>query len=250
MKISIITACYNNKETIEDTLHSVASQSYDQIEHIIIDGMSSDGTLDIIEQNKSKVTKIVSEKDTGIYDALNKGILLAEGEVIGFLHADDIYADETVITAVAEQFQKNDTDSVYGDLHYVSKHNTNKIIRYWISGNYQPKKIKRGWMPPHPTFFVKKRIYDQYGLFDTNLRIAADYDIILRFLGKHKISTSYLSKTLIKMRMGGESNKNLKNILQKMKDDVKALKKNNLGNWHTVFLKNIIKIPQLFKINS
>ena len=131
-------------------------------------------------------------------------------------------------------------------MQYVAKENTNKIIRYWKSGNFTYSKLKKGWMPPHPTFLVKKKIYDKFGLFDTNFKIAADYDIILRFLGKHRISTAYFPKVMIKMRIGGESNKSFKNILKKMKEDVKALKKNKIGNWHTVFFKNIIKIPQLF----
>ncbi|MCF6185524.1 MAG: glycosyltransferase, partial [Bacteroidales bacterium] len=164
-----------------------------------------------------------------------------------FLHADDIFVNNTIIEKAVNLFKEKQTDSIYGDLQYVSKENTDKIIRYWKSGEFSFSKLKKGWMPPHPTFFVKKEIYEKYGLFDTDFRIAADYDIILRFLGNFKISTAYLPEIMIKMRIGGESNKNVKNILQKMKEDAKALKKNNLGNWHTVILKNIIKIPQLLK---
>jgi len=247
MKFSIITATYNSQNTIADAINSVASQSYENIEHIIIDGASTDNTISIINEVKGKVSKVISEPDEGIYDALNKGIKNSTGDVIVFLHADDIFAENTIIEKAAKLFSEKQTDSIYGDLQYVAKEDTNKIIRYWKSGEYTFAKLKKGWMPPHPTFFVKKKIYENLGVFDTNFRIAADYDIILRFLGKHKISTAYLPTVMIKMRIGGESNKSIKNILKKMKEDVKALKKNNLGGWQTVLMKNITKIPQLFR---
>jgi glycosyltransferase len=246
MKFSIITATYNSEATIEDALKSVASQSYSNIEHIIIDGGSKDNTLKIIENYKDKIAYFVSEPDKGIYDALNKGINAATGDVIGFLHADDLFYSNLVLEKTAKQFSENITDSIYGDLLYVSKENTEKVIRNWKAGKYSIKKLKRGWMPPHPTFYVKKDVYVNFGTFDTDFKIAADYDFILRVLGKYKISTNYLPEIMIKMRVGGESNKNINNIIRKMKEDVNALKKNNLGNWQTVFLKNIIKIPQLF----
>ncbi len=246
MKFSIITATYNSEATIEDALKSVASQSYSNIEHIIIDGGSKDNTLKIIENYKDKIAYFVSEPDKGIYDALNKGINAATGDVIGFLHADDLFYSNLVLEKTAKQFSENITDSIYGDLLYVSKENTEKVIRNWKAGKYSLKKLKRGWMPPHPTFYVKKDVYVNFGTFDTDFKIAADYDFILRVLGKYKISTNYLPEIMIKMRVGGESNKNINNIIRKMKEDVNALKKNNLGNWQTVFLKNIIKIPQLF----
>ena len=246
MKISIITATFNNEETIEDAIKSVSSQTYKNIEHIIIDGSSSDKTIQIIRKHQDKIAKIISEPDKGIYDALNKGIKNSTGDIIAFLHGDDIYADEKIIELAVQVIENENIDSVYADLLYVSKNNTNKIIRNWKAGKFKYSKLKKGWMPPHPTFLVKKEIYKKYGEFDTSLKIAADYDIILRFLGKHKISTTYLPKVMIKMRIGGESNKSLKNIFRKMKEDVKALKKNKLGNWHTVVLKNIVKIPQLF----
>ena len=247
MKVSIITATYNSQNTILEAIQSVASQSYNNIEHIIIDGKSTDNTLSIIKGNSDKISKIISESDEGIYDALNKGIKNASGDIIAFLHADDIYADNTIIENAVKLFSEKETDSIYGDLQYVSKEDTNKIVRYWKSGEFTISKLKKGWMPPHPTFFVKKEVYNKFGMFDTSFRISADYDIILRFLGNHKISTAYFPEIMIKMRVGGESNKSLKNIIKKMKEDVKALKKNKVGNWHTVLLKNIIKIPQLFK---
>ena len=247
MKISIITATYNNKKTIADTLYAVSSQTYKNIEHIIIDGKSTDNTLKIIEEQKNDKIKIISEKDNGIYDALNKGIKHATGEVIGFLHSDDIYADNNAIKYVVEKFNTEKTDSLYADLQYVSKNDINKVIRNWKSGKYHIKKLKQGWMPPHPTFFVKNEIYEKHGIFNTNYKIAADYDLMLRFLGKHKITTTYLPLTLIKMRVGGESNKSLKNIIRKMKEDFRAIKNNNIGGIFTLIRKNTSKITQFFK---
>ncbi len=247
MKFSIITATYNNRNTIADAINSVASQTYKNIEHIIIDGASTDGTLSIIKNTPGKISKIISESDNGIYDALNKGIKNATGDIIVFLHADDIFAETKIIEKAAKLFEKKQTDSIYGDLRYVAKENTDKTLRYWKSGEYSFSKLKKGWMPPHPTFFIKKEIYDKYGIFDTEFKIAADYDIILRFLGKHKISTAYLPEVITKMRIGGENNKNIKNIILKMKEDIKALKKNNIGGFHTLVMKNITKIPQLFR---
>ncbi len=246
MKITIITATYNNEDTIEETIKSVASQSYSNIEYIIIDGKSEDKTLEIIERNNNKF-KIVSEKDDGIYDALNKGIIHATGDIIGFLHADDIYANNTVIEEVVEKFAQQNTDAVYSDLHYVSKTDITKIIRDWQSGEFNYSKLKKGWMPPHPTLFVKTEIYKQFGNFNTNYKIAADYDLMMRFFGKHKITISYLAKVTIKMRVGGQSNKNIKNILLKMKEDLKVIRTNEIGGFLTLVRKNTSKISQFFK---
>ncbi len=247
MRITIITATYNSEATIADAIYSVTSQSYSDIEHLIIDGDSTDKTLEVINSTKNRVTKIISEPDKGIYDALNKGIENATGEIIAFLHADDIYASSNSVEAIIETLKTNKTDAAYADLQYISKNNTNTIIRHWTSGAFAYSKLKKGWMPPHPTFFVKKSIYQKYGKFDTSFKIAADYDTVLRFLGKEKISVAYYPQVLVKMKLGGESNKNISNILKKMKEDVRALRKNKMGGWHTVFMKNITKIPQLFK---
>jgi len=246
IKFSIITATFNSELTIADALNTVAMQSYPHIEHLIIDGKSSDKTLDIIKKHGNKNLRLSSEADAGIYDALNKGISKASGDVIGFLHADDVYAGSQIIEKLAKLFQEKQVDAAYGDLHYVSKSDTSKTIRNWISGSYNYKKLKQGWMPPHPTFFVRKEIYEKYGTFDTSFKISADYDSILRFLGKEKISIAYLPEVLVKMRLGGESNKSLSNILRKMKEDARALQKNKMGGWQTVFLKNISKITQFF----
>lgn len=249
MKISIITASFNCEDTIKNCIESVISQENANIEHIIIDGASKDKTLEIINSYSSKISKIISEPDSGIYDALNKGILNSTGDIIGFLHADDFFYDKNIISEIAKTFENSNADSVYGDLLYVSKYDTDKIIRYWKSGKFSFSKIKKGWMPPHPTFFVRRNIYEKYGIFDTEFKISADYDIILRFLGKFKISTVYMPKIFTKMRVGGQSNKSIRNIILKMKEDLKALKKNRLGSPLTILLKNISKIPQLFKHN-
>jgi glycosyltransferase len=246
MKVSIITACRNSESTIEDALLSVQAQTYEHIEHIIVDGNSDDGTISVLEKHKNKISKMIREPDEGIYDALNKGIKISEGDIIAFLHADDIYYAKDSVSKIVEEFHETDADAVYGDLLYVNKHDTDKRIRKWISGDFHFRKLKYGWMPPHPALFIKKAVYDKYGDFDKTFRISADYDIILRFLGSRQIRVRYLPGIVLKMRVGGESNKSLKNIIRKMKEDVKALKKNKFGGLPTVLLKNVIKIPQLF----
>lgn len=247
MKISIITSVYNNAATIEDAIRSVLSQTYTNIEYIVVDGASKDGTTEIIKKYENQISKFVSEKDKGIYDGLNKGVDLATGDVIAFLHSDDIYENENVIADVVKLFETTNTDSIYGDLVYVDKNDTNKIFRYWKSGEYTFKKLCNGWMPPHPTFFVKREFYEKYGKFDLSYGIAADYDFMLRMLGKYKITTAYLPKVLYKMRVGGASNRSIKNIIQKSQEDIKALKNNGIGGLHTIILKNLSKIPQFLK---
>lgn len=247
MKISIITSVWNNKATLGDAIDSVLAQTYDNIEYIIVDGASTDGTVELIQSYGDKITKFVSEHDKGIYDGLNKGVALATGDIIGFLHSDDIYVDENTIAGVVETFQKHQSDSMYGDLVYVSKEDTSNVVRFWKSGDYAFEKLAKGWMPPHPTFFVKRECYTKYGAFDTTFRIAADYDFMLRVLGKHKISTAYLPKVIYKMRVGGASNKSIANIIKKSKEDIRALRNNNIGGYLTLLMKNLSKIPQFFK---
>lgn len=211
MKISIITVCYNSATTIDSTLRSVTSQDYPDIEYIIVDGGSTDGTLDIIKRYQN-VSILVSEPDKGIYDAMNKGIRLATGDVIGTLNADDFYIDNTAVSDVAKTFEDNAVDACFADLVYVDQNNTDKIVRYWKSQQYQPGLFKKGWMPAHPTFFVRKAIYEKFGAFDLNFRIAADFELLFRLIEKNKIRTVYLPRVIIKMRLGGTTNKNLKNI--------------------------------------
>ncbi len=248
MIVSIITAVLNNKELIEYCIKSVINQTYQNIEYIIIDGGSTDGTIEVMKRYEDKITKWISEPDKGIYDALNKGIKLASGEIIGFLHADDVYANDEVIEKVANVFIKYNVDSCYGDLQYVDKNNTDKIIRYWKSQPYRDGLFRKGWMPPHPTFFVKREVYEKYGFFNTDFKIAADYELMLRFFEKHKITTYYIPEVLIKMRLGGVSNRSLTNLITKTTEDYRAWKVNSLKrSFYTIPFKNLSKIPQFFK---
>ncbi len=248
MKVSLITNVLNAEDTIEESILSVANQTHRNIEHIIVDGVSKDKTLDIVYKHSDKISKIVSEKDKNLYDAMNKGIKLASGDIIGFLHADNFFTSNEIIERVAEVFEKKRVDAVWGDLIYVEKHNTKKIVRYWRSCKYREGLFNKGWMPPHPAFFVKKTIYEKYGYFNTDFEISADYEIMLRFLHKHKISTAYLPEVLVKMRLGGLSNRNCGNMLRKSREDLKAWRVNGLkGRLNTLLLKNVSKIPQFFK---
>jgi glycosyltransferase len=245
LKVSVITSVFNNSEFIQSCIDSVASQDYPDIEYIVIDGASTDGTSEIINKNSSVISKFFSAKDSGMYDGLNKGIAAASGDVICFLHSDDLFYDSHIISKVIEAFNKTNADCVYGDLVYVSKNDPRKVIRYWKAGSSSTLKIISGWMPPHPALFIKKKIYDSFGSFRTDFSIAADYDIILRFFGKHKISSYYLPEVLIKMRTGGKSNSSLSNILKKSGEDMRALTSNRIGlGLITLLFKNLRKIPQ------
>ncbi len=247
MKITIITASYNSVLSIKDCVQSVINQTYfDKIEYIIIDNCSTDGTLDILKSYSAQISCIVSEPDAGIFDAMNKGIKLASGDVIGFLHSDDIYADNFVIEQVANKLADTNSSALYGDLQYITNDVNYKVVRNWIAGNYNISKLKRGWMPPHPTFFVRKQCYLDFGMYNTDYKIASDYDLMMRLLFKHKISCSYLNKVLVKMRMGGVSNNGLKNIIQKSNEDLSIIKSLGLGSYPTLIGKNISKIKQFF----
>jgi len=244
MKIAIITVVYNNEKMIEKCIKSVLNQTYPNIEYIVIDGGSIDGTIDIVKNYKNRIARIVSEPDNGIYDAMNKGINLAKGDIIGILNSDDFYFDDYVIEKVVDNFNKYDTAAVYGDLIYVDTVDTDKVIRHWKSGNFKYSKLKFGWMPPHPTFFVRREIYQTLGTYNLEYRISADYDLMLRFLGKFKISVSYLPEILVKMRVGGKSNKTISNIIRKSLEDYRIIKNYRIGGLYTLIAKNLSKIPQ------
>jgi glycosyltransferase involved in cell wall biosynthesis len=247
LKVSIITVCYNSAETIEDTILSVVSQDYASIEYIVVDGKSSDTTLSIIEKYNSKITKFLSEKDDGIYFAINKGISLASGDIIAVLHADDVYYSNHVISDVVNTFTEKNTDTVYGNLYYVDRIDTSKIKRQWISGGYTKKSFLKGWMPPHPSFFVRKKCYDKFGVFNTSLHSAADYELMLRFLFKHNCSASYLPQVLVKMRVGGRSNVSLMNRIKANREDKKAWLMNELKpSLFTFIRKPLSKLGQFF----
>jgi glycosyltransferase involved in cell wall biosynthesis len=244
-KVSIITVCYNSAKTVEDTIQSVVNQTYPNIEYIIVDGLSTDNTIEII--NKHKVTKVVSEKDNGLYDAINKGIGLASGEIIANLNSDDFYIDDDVISDVVAKFEEEKTDLLYSDLYYVEEENTDKITRYWKSGKYNKGAFYKGWMPPHPTFFVKKEVYTKYGVFNLNLKSAADYEIMLRFIHRYECSVSYLNRVTVRMRVGGVSNASLSNRIKANREDKKAWKINGLTpKPFTLILKPLSKISQFF----
>lgn len=249
MKISIITVVRNNAATINDAINSVLSQTYKNIEYIIVDGASTDGTVEVIKGYTNKIDRFISEKDEGLYDAMNKGISLATGDVIGILNSDDIYFDKNVIENVVNTFREKKTDSVFGDLHYVDKDNTNKVMRHWKTSNFKLGSFAKGWHPPHPSFFVKKEVYEKYGLFDLQLRISADFDLMLRFLEKHQISSVYLPKILVKMRTGGQSNNSLKNILISNKSILRSFSKNKIkvNKWLYLFNRLMPKLIQVIK---
>jgi glycosyltransferase len=243
MKVSIITSVYNNKETIKEALYSVFSQTYKNIEYIIVDGKSNDGTMDIIKKYEKQIDIIVSEPDNGIYDGLNKGVKLATGDIIAFLHSDDIYSTNTIVEEIVKNFIDTKADGVYGDLVYTPKENTTKILRYWKSKAFHSHMLRSGWMPAHPTLFLKRSVYEKYGNFDLSFKIAGDYDFMLRVLSAG-IKVVYLPKVIYKMRVGGASNRSLKNIIRKSKEDLKALRKNNIGGISTLLIKNFSKIGQ------
>jgi len=219
-------------------------QSYKEIEYIIVDGLSKDSTCDIVRSYGDRINTFVSEKDKGLYDALNKGIGLATGDVVGFLHSDDIYASTETVKMIAEAFTKFNVDSVYGDLVYVDQHDTDKIIRFWRSRKFSRARALTGWMPPHPTFYAKRKVYTDYGGFNTTFRIAADYESILRFLVRFKVSTFYIPLILIRMRVGGESNKSFRNIIRKSMEDLRAMHINGLISFAAIFNKNASKFKQ------
>jgi len=248
VKISIITVSYNAVTTIEETIQSVLNQSYQHIEYVIIDGGSSDGTQAIIEKYADKIAFHVSEPDGGIYFGMNKGIAACTGDYIGILNADDVYASNGIISKVVELLQTSKSSTLYGDLDYVAEDNLDDVVRKWISGSFNRKSFLMGWMPPHPTFFVQKGLYDKYGVFNTSFKISADYELMLRFLFKNSLSAAYLPQTLIKMRVGGVSNSSIKNRLQANKEDRKAWKINGLRpKWFTLLMKPASKVMQFLK---
>ncbi|MEQ5829017.1 glycosyltransferase [Sulfitobacter sp. NFXS29] len=244
MKISIVTAVFNRVDTIADALRSVEAQSYRHVEHIIQDGGSKDATLELIRKHDGSSRNLVSEPDAGIYDAINKGISRATGDVIGLMHSDDFFAHDKVLERVAEAFRDPAVDGVYGDLDYVSASNTGKIVRRWRSGSYHPDHLKRGWMPPHPTLYLRREVFDRWGLYDTSMRIAADYEAMLRYLVKGDIRLAYIPEVLVKMRVGGESNRSLSRILQKSREDYIALRRHGVGGINSLLAKNFSKLEQ------
>lgn len=247
MKVSIITGALNNSEYIEACIQSVINQDYENIEYIVIDGGSTDGTVDIIKKYKDKINVWISEPDNGMYDAINKGIGISSGDIIGILHSDDLYVDKHVIGNIVQEFRSK-VDSVYADLVYVERNNLKNVIRHYDSSVFQISKFAYGWMPAHPTFFVRRSIYQKYGLYKTDYIIAADYELLVRFYAKHRVSYSYLPKVIVKMRSGGLSTRNFKSNVILNREIVRACRENGIEtNIFKVYSKYFIKLSQLFK---
>jgi glycosyltransferase involved in cell wall biosynthesis len=226
MKITIITVSFNAAETIGDTLRSVAAQTYEDIEHILIDGASKDATVAVAKDHGGHLAKFISEPDRGIYDAMNKGIALATGDIIGFLNADDIYASPNALETIVKAFTAPEVDACYGDLLYVRKNDPSSIVRYWQSSDYVNGAFRKGWCPPHPTFFVRRKIYEQYRGFNLDYKIAADVEIMFRLLEVNGIKSVHIPETIVKMRTGGESNKSVGNIILQNREIVRFINEN------------------------
>ena len=247
LKISVATAVYNRRDTVADAILSVQKQTYENVEHVIQDGGSTDGTLEIIERLAGPQVRLESAPDGGIYDAINKAIARATGDVVGLMHSDDFFASDHILEHIAQAFEDPDIDGVYGDLEYISATDSTKVIRYWESGEYHPDRLKQGWMPPHPTLYLRRKIFDRHGLYDTSFRIAADYEAMLRYLVRGKIKLAYVPEVFVKMRVGGESNKSLRHILRKSREDYRAIRRHNIGGVGVLAQKNFSKIRQFIK---
>jgi len=250
LKISIITPTFNSQETIKDNINSIIRQDYKNWEQIIIDNISTDETLNIVSQfNNNKIT-FVSEKDKGIFDAINKGILKASGDIISILHSDDFFYDNTSLSNIINCFINNQTDIVYGNLIYVKKSNKEKILRYWKSNQYKKGIFFKGWSPPHPSFFVKKKVYEQHGNYNISLGNSSDFDLMYRFLEINKIHSIYIDKIIVSMRYGGKSNKNIKTILSQnlIIFNILKINKNIFKIISFIFFKLINRFKQFLKM--
>ena len=246
MKISIITVVRNGESTIADCMVSVLSQTTQPFEYIIIDGNSTDRTLDEIEEHRWAGVKVISEPDQGLYDAMNKGILIASGDVVGILNSDDFFAGPKVLEKVVVLFKESGADALFADLVYVKPDNLKKVVRYYSGEGFTPEKFAWGWMPPHPTFFVKREMYERYGLFLSDYTIAADFELTARFLFRHKIRFTYLSEVLVCMRTGGISTRNFRSNLILNREILRACKENGIRtNIFKVYSKYFRKVMQL-----
>lgn len=232
MKISVVTVCLNNASTLEKTLTSVAEQSYRNVEHIIIDGGSCDDTFTVLDRYRSSIACLISETDNGIYDAMNKGIAQSTGDVIGILNADDCYSNTNVLQRVADCFQNSSVEACYGDLVYVDCNNPEQEIRYWKAGDYSSNDVYNGWMPPHPTLFMRKRCYTSYGCYRIDMGTSADYELIIRYLLRYKVVPVYIPHTLVRMRTGGASSRSLVNRL-----------KAHLMDWKAWWVNSMLPLP-------
>lgn len=244
MKISVITAVHNRRDTLADAVRSLQGQTHDNFEHVVMDAQSTDGSLDLLAELADTRMNLVSERDDGIYDALNKGMARATGDVIGLMHSDDFFASDTVLELVAQAFEGRDVDAVYGDLDYVSAADPDRVIRHWASGEFTRSKLKRGWMPPHPALYIRREVVDRWGGYDTDYQIAADYDAILRWFGQGRIKACYVPRVFVKMRVGGESNRSFERVARKSREDYRALRANKIGGFGALAWKNLSKLGQ------
>lgn len=249
MKISIITVVYNSEKTIERTIRSVLSQSYKNIEYLIIDGASTDATMQVVNRYKDQIAVIVSEKDKGMYDALNKGIRLCTGDVVGILHADDEFASTQSIQLIAERLQSNPViDAVYGDVGFVKEEEPDKIVRYYSSAIFNTNLFKWGFMPAHPTFFCYKKYFDLYGVYRTDLDIAADFDLLARFLRRHQLLTSYIPVMLVKMNLGGKSTRGISSTIQINKEIKQILTEQKMpSSYLRLYARYFVKVQEFWK---
>ena len=247
MKISLLTVSYNSAATIRDTIESIRKQDYPAIEYIVVDGNSTDGTVDIVKEHSTFITRWISEPDRGIYDAMNKALQLATGEVVGILNSDDFYFSNNIISQVAAAFNEPQIDAVFGDLVFVDPDNLQKTVRTYSSAKWNPSKFARGFMPAHPTFFVRRKYYEQFGLFKTNYKIAADYELLIRFLYVNKLRYQYLPITMVKMRRGGVSSRNLRSNIVLNNEIIRACRENGIStNVFKVYPKYFTKLFELF----
>lgn len=240
MKVSVITACYNSARTIADTIRSVSSQSYRDIEHILVDGGSTDQTLDIIDSQRRLISKLIPGPDHGIYDALNKGLAESSGDIIAFLHADDIYANNDVIASVVEESLAHSLDALYGDVAFVRGDDVNRIVRVYSSGRFRPSRIAWGWMPAHPALFLSRRVFEKFGRFKTDYTIAGDFEFVARTFSTPNFKYRYLPKILVKMRMGGISTKGWRSTVTLNKEVLRACRENGISS---SYLKILSKYP-------
>lgn len=244
-KISVITATLNSAQTLSDTLESLKQQSYTNFEHVVVDGLSVDNTLDVVRHFGIQGAVLDSQPDQGIYDALNRGIGLATGDVVGFLHSDDFFPDPDVLSKIARAFSNPSIEMCFGDIAYVDQEDTSRIVRRWKSGGFRPSRLKFGWMPPHPTCYVRRELLTRYP-FNLEYQISGDYDAVLRLLTRAAAQVAYIPHELVHMRLGGASNKNLPNMLKKTKEDLRAIRSNDVGGVVTLACKNLRKLPQFF----
>ncbi|MDD2495766.1 MAG: glycosyltransferase family 2 protein [Tissierellia bacterium] len=248
MKISIITTTYNSASTIKDTLESVNSQNYSIIEHIIVDGGSKDNTLSLVERYGKSVSTVISEPDKGIYDAMNKGIKAATGDVIGMLNSDDFFTSDDIIETVVDNFKNSDIDALYGDIHFVNPDDISKCVRYYSSAIFKPSLFRFGFMPAHPSFYMKRELYEKHGLYSLDYKIASDYDLLIRYLHREKIKYKYINKDFVTMRTGGVSTENFNSIVTLNKEIVKACKK--YGIYTNMFILSFKYLYKLFELRK